>query len=145
MEKYLASAMPAFSLVGLALVFVFLPYCWLRRRRKGSLRKIVLAFVLAGTCVPLIMTPVGNIVSRHGGIDAERSFDKFALVLWPSSMYLMALDTPVPPPVSSIALMYAISAAANAGWYGSLGLLCGMAWSLGGRIARRETLENNDH
>lgn len=125
MDKYVGPLILSATLAGL--VWAILLAAWLFKRSRLTIpRKILLGFACAGVIVPAAILPVWNWINLHGSFSTKARMDHFALALWPTSIELMALDSPGPPPWSAIAFVYGFSILGNIGAYGTAGLIVGL-------------------
>jgi len=124
MDKYIGPLVLLFTLAG-AVCVVLLTVWLLTRVRLTTFRKIALAFICAGAIVPIAILPAWVWINRHGGFSAIGGIQDVTIALWPTSIVLMALDSPGPLPWSTIAFVYGFSMLGNVGTYGIVGLIVG--------------------
>lgn len=77
---------------------------------RGAKRAVLLSALL-GVALPVLLQFVRwtEMARAIGGLDGELTLDRVALVLWPSSIFLLASDNPSPLGVDGF-LLYAIAA-----------------------------------
>jgi hypothetical protein len=122
MEKFIGPLVLLSTLAGVVFV-VLLAIGLVRRIRITGFKKIVLAFMCAGTIVPLAILPLWLWTNQHGSLSAQIRVEDVVEVLWPTSISLMALDSPGPAPWDTVALVYGLSILGNVGAYGVVGLI----------------------
>jgi hypothetical protein len=93
MEKYIGPLVLACTAAGL--VWLIVVAWWLLGRKQLSVfRKIALVFVCAGAAVPIAILPIWDWINAHGNLAAMGRIQDVAQTLWPTSIELMALDSP---------------------------------------------------
>jgi len=106
-------------LTGFAMVFILVPLWLFRPRALTALRKVVMAFALAGLFVPLVVLVC--LATKHADI-----FSSSVLWVWPGIVATATL--PRSATSGARALMFGIGALSNVGLYSWLGLLVGSIW-----------------
>jgi hypothetical protein len=107
------------------IIWVILSAVWLlRRSRLTKLKRIAFGFMCVGALIPAVILLLWSWSRRHN-FAAEGWIEGIAIWLWPTSIELMALDSPGPQPWSGIAMVYAISILGNIGAYGVAGFIVG--------------------
>ena len=122
MERFIGQLILVSTAAGL--VWVFLLGWWMfGRARFTTFKRLAAVFMFAGAVVPLVMLPVWFWLNRHPTWRASGGFEELVTRVWPTSIVLMALDSPTPVPWSTIIFVYAFSILGNVGAYGAVGLI----------------------
>jgi len=127
MDKFIGPLLLASTLMGLLLLP--LSAVWLIRRGLNSFKKIAVSFISLGAVVPAVIAPTWSWIDKHGSPSVVDVIERVALWLWPTSIALLALDSPQPLPWSTIAFVYGSSIVANIGLYGTVGLVIAMVYN----------------
>jgi hypothetical protein len=107
-------------------VWVTLSAVWLLKRASlTTLKRIAFGFICLGALIPAVILLLWKWAFRHGNFAAEGWIQGIAIWLWPTSIELMALDSPEPQAWSGIAMVYAVSILGNIGIYGVAGFIVG--------------------
>lgn len=122
MEKFIGPLILLSVSAGIVFV-VLLAIGLLKRIRLTAFKRIVLAFMCAGTVVPLAILPLWFWINRHGSLSAQVKVEDIVAVLWPTSIALMALESPAP--WGTVVFIYGLSILGNVGAYGAVGLVVG--------------------
>jgi hypothetical protein len=130
MEEYIGPLILLATLAGL--VWVILGVWWLiHRKQLSALRRIVLVFAGIGVLVPLVTLLIWDWINAHGSFSAMGTIQDVALRIWPTSIELMALDSPAPgPTLGGVVLVYSVSTLGNVGIYGTLGFIVAGIWDV---------------
>jgi hypothetical protein len=122
--KYIWPLLLLATLAGVAWI-VFLAVWLLRRSRLTTLKRVAVAFMCLGLAIPLVILPLWTWINQHGSSAAQGRIQDIALTFWPTSIELMALDSPGPPNWIAITIVYAVSILGNIGAYGTVGFIVG--------------------
>jgi hypothetical protein len=98
----------------------------LGRWKRGRAFRVMAWLSALGGLVPFVILPIWTHVNRHFTLDVQVAFEKFALVVWPSSLGLMALEAP--GTAASRLVIVCMLVLMNMGLYGLIGLCIGMVW-----------------
>ncbi len=105
-----------FGTATLCLMFI---YVFLRRERRGRVLKMIVAFGAIGLLIPSAVTAL-DLIRHNDSIESAR-------FLWPSSIMLMALDSPTESASNTI-FVFGMAILSNVGLYGFVGLCAGGIW-----------------
>ena len=106
-------------LCGFATLCLMFSYVFLRRGRGSRVLKMVAAFGAIGLLIPSTVTALG-LIRHNDSIESAR-------FLWPSSLMLMALDSPTESALNTV-LVFGMAILSNVGLYGFVGLCAGGIW-----------------
>jgi hypothetical protein len=126
METKVFSVTNLLSAVGALIVAGILSAAALGRWRRGKAFRTMAWLSALGGLLPFVLLPIWTYVNRHFALEIQIGFDKFALVLWPSSLGLMALEGP--GTAASRLVIVCMLVLMNMGLYGLIGLCIGMVW-----------------
>ncbi|MGA7379239.1 MAG: hypothetical protein WBX03_00180 [Terriglobales bacterium] len=115
------------SAAGALVVAGILSAAALGRWKRGKAFRIMAWLSALGGLLPFVLWPIWTYVNRHSSLEVRVSFDKFAIVVWPSSLGLMALDAPGRAAGSGLVLICMLILM-NMGLYGLIGLCVGAVW-----------------
>ena len=108
---------------------VVLLICWLLGRAPlTTFAKIALGFMFAGAIIPVAILPIWFWINAHGSPSATGGIQHVAVMLWPSSFVVLALDASEPAPWSTILFVYLFAILGNVGAYGTVGLIVGWVY-----------------
>jgi hypothetical protein len=111
------------STVGGLVVAAVLCAAALGKTKKGFAYRIMVRFSLLGTALPFVIY-LWIYLQRHFGFRFETATEDVVLVLWPSSIALMAINSN-----NFAALLFVgVLILMNAGLYGIIGLCIGFVW-----------------
>ena len=123
MGNYIGALVLLVTLAGVVWVILFVVLLF-KRSRFTTFKKVVFGFAFAGVVIPAAILPVWNWSNHPGSFLFGLRIEYVALALWPTSIELMALDSPHES-WSSIAFVYGFSLLGNVGLYGTLGVIAG--------------------
>jgi hypothetical protein len=124
-EGEILLAMVRLSEVGVVLVGILFAAAALGKWEKRLAFRVMAWSSAAGGIIPFVIYPIWILVNAHF-LSVKNVFEKFVLVLWPSSIGLMGLEGP--GPIILELLFVAVLVLLNVGLYGLVGVCIGFAW-----------------
>ncbi len=125
-------ALNLLSAAGALIVAGLLTAAALGRWRRGLAFRVMTRMAVAGGLLPFLLLPVWTYVNRHFALDLQVGFEKLAIIAWPSSIGLMALEAP--GTAGSKVVVVCVLVLMNLGLYGLIGLCLGMVWEKAARV-----------
>jgi hypothetical protein len=110
------------SEVGVILVGILFVAAALGKWKKHLAFRVMVRSCVAGGLIPFAVYPISMLIGAHS-LNARNIFERFVVVLWPSSIGLLGLDG---PGAIILKLMFvAVLILMNMGLYGLIGVCIG--------------------
>jgi hypothetical protein len=113
------------SEVGVVLVGILFAAAAVGKWKKRIAFRVMAWSCALGGVTPFLIFATSMFINAHG-LSVRNTFERFTLVLWPSSIGLMGLEGP--GPIVFKLLFVAVLVLMNMGLYGLVGVCIGFAW-----------------